>query len=43
LCIRDWLYVAGFFPPGVLVEVELDAVAPPSSAREEIADAERRA
>jgi enamine deaminase RidA (YjgF/YER057c/UK114 family) len=37
------LYVAGFIPPGVLVEVELDAVAPPSSAREEIADAERRA
>jgi enamine deaminase RidA (YjgF/YER057c/UK114 family) len=35
------LFVAGFIPPGVLVEVELDAVAPPSTAREEIADAER--
>jgi enamine deaminase RidA (YjgF/YER057c/UK114 family) len=37
------LFVAGFIPEGVLVEVELDAVAPAATTREEIADAERGA
>jgi enamine deaminase RidA (YjgF/YER057c/UK114 family) len=34
------LFVAGFIPAGVLVEVELDALAPSSPSREEIGDAE---